>query len=145
MKSNINDFTKIIFSIISVWFVFAMLLGIPFFAFAQDNFPGTYNIDSNPSQSSGNCEPGKLCNPIGSTSLSAFLGKIADAVLKVGVPIAAIFIIFAGFKFVTAAGDEKAIKDAKQIFWYTIIGTAILLGASLLAKVLTTTVAQIIG
>ncbi len=89
------------------------------------------------------CPTGQLCNPIGSSTLDDFVVKITVAALKIGVPIAALFIMWAGFKFVTAKGDKTAIEDAKNIFWYTIIGTAILLAASLLARVLTATIAQI--
>jgi hypothetical protein len=125
-------------------FVFSVLLAFlmaqPLLAVAQETWTGTPV-----GTGSSNCADGKLCNPIGSSSLADFLQKIADAVLKVGIPIASVFIIFAGLKFVMAAGDTKAIEDAKRIFWYTIIGTAILLGATLLAKVLLTTITQIAG
>ncbi|MEK7614623.1 MAG: hypothetical protein AAB428_03075, partial [Patescibacteria group bacterium] len=86
---------------------------------------------------------GQLCNPIGSSTLDDFVVKITAAALKIGVPIAALFIMWAGFKFVTARGDKTGIEDARNIFWYTIIGTAILLAASLLARVLTATITQI--
>ena len=89
------------------------------------------------------CPQGQLCNPIGSSTLDDFVVKITAAALKIGVPIAALFIMWAGFKFVTARGDKTGIEDAKNIFWYTIIGTAILLAASLLARVLTATITQI--
>lgn len=88
---------------------------------------------------------GVLFNPIGSTTLDQFVAKVTAAALKIGVPIASLFIIWAGFKFVTARGDETAIKDAKKMFWYTIIGTAILLAASLLARVLSETIRQVSG
>ena len=89
------------------------------------------------------CPTGQLCNPIGSSTLDDFVVKITAAALKIGVPIAALFIMWAGFKFVTARGDKTGIEDARNIFWYTIIGTAILLAASLLARVLTATITQI--
>ena len=89
------------------------------------------------------CQTGQLCNPIGSEDLTTFVDKITATALKIGIPIAGLFIIWAGFKFVTARGDETAIKDAKKIFWYTIIGTAVLLAASLIATVLGDTVRQL--
>lgn len=134
-----KSLSKTQFSIVSVWSIVFLFALTPFFIHAQGPVitgGGTVVQESG----SGNCEQGKLCNPIGSVSLADFLGKVASAVLKIGVPIAAVFIIFSGLKFVMAAGDTKAIEDAKRIFWYTIIGTAILLGASALAKILETTI-----
>ena len=89
------------------------------------------------------CPSGKLCNPIGSSTLDQFIVKITAAALKVGVPIAALFIIWSGFLFVTAQGSEEKIKKAKEIFLWTIIGTAVLLAASTLAFVLTETIKQV--
>ena len=80
-------------------------------------------------------------NPLGSTS--SFYGlilKIADIVFKIGVPIAVIFIIYSGLLFVTARGNEEKLKTAKRTFWWAILGTAILLGAKVLALAIEATV-----
>lgn len=94
---------------------------------------------------SGSCPPGQLCNPVGTATLSGLVDKITTAAIRIGVPIAALFIIWAGFKFVTARGDVKAIDEAKSIFWWTLIGTAVLLAAKLLSTTLSETVTQVIG
>ena len=108
--------------------------------YAQDGSFGGFGTAVN--TGSSQCE-GKLCNPIGSGNLSDFVQKITTAALKIGVPIAAIFIIWAGLKFVMARGNETEITKAKGIFWWTLVGTAVLLAANLLASVLTTVIRQI--
>ena len=81
-------------------------------------------------------------NPLGSTNtLADFVSKIlSDVVVPVGAIILVIAIIYVGFLFVTAQGKEDKLKDAKKAFFYTIIGGAVLLGATLLADVITNTI-----
>lgn len=130
MKKHIDVFKNKPFLIFALCFILLIVLFGPLHSIV--------NADT--------CEPGKLCNPLGQTkTLDDFVVKITTAALKIGVPIAALFIMWAGFKYVTAAGDEKAVKDAHKIFLWTIVGTAILLAASLLATVLTGTITQVVG
>ena len=71
-----------------------------------------------------------LNNPlVGVDNLGALAVKILDAVVKVGGYVAVAFIIYSGFLFVKAQGNEKELEDAKRTFFYTIIGVMILLGA----------------
>lgn len=62
-----------------------------------------------------------------------FVQAILQVVLKIGIPVAAIFIIYSGFLFVKAQGNEAELTKAKSAFTYAVIGTAILLGSWLLA------------
>lgn len=52
-------------------------------------------------------------NPISATSLTEFINDILDIVLKIAVPVIVLFIIFAGFQFVTAQGNEEKLKRAR--------------------------------
>jgi hypothetical protein len=70
-----------------------------------------------------------LKNPLQSETFADLIAKITQIVAKVGLPIAVIAIIYAGFLFVTARGNEEQIKTAKKAFFWAIIGTALLLGA----------------
>lgn len=80
-------------------------------------------------------------NPLGNTSTFAdLISKIAGIVLKIGFPIAVLFIIYSGFLFATARGSEEKIKTAKKTFTWAIIGTAILLGAEVLALAIKATI-----
>lgn len=83
----------------------------------------------------------KIDNPLDSTSsFSDLIYKIADIVFKIGVPIAVIFLLYSGLLFVTARGNEEKLKTAKKTFWWAILGTAVLLGAKVLAMAIEATV-----
>ncbi|MDP3661452.1 MAG: hypothetical protein Q8R17_01190 [bacterium] len=82
-----------------------------------------------------------LPNPLGATTtFQALAAKILAIVSSIGGIIAVFFIIYAGFLFVTAGGNEEKHKDAKKAILYAVIGTAILLGAQALATILETTI-----
>ena len=69
-----------------------------------------------------------------------FVKAILEVVLKIGIPVAAMFIIYSGFLFVKAQGNEAELTKAKNAFTYAVIGTAILLGSWLLAKGIESTI-----
>ncbi len=81
------------------------------------------------------CESGTgLKNPLNSCTFADLIKNIAKIVAQIGVPIAVIAIIWAGFLFISARGNEKKLEDAKRTFFWAIIGTALLLGAWGLAE-----------
>ena len=59
---------------------------------------------------------------------------LTQIILTIGLPLAALMIIFSGFKFVTAGGNEEQIKKARQMFYWTIIGAAVIIGARVIAE-----------
>jgi hypothetical protein len=84
-------------------------------------------------------------NPLGNITLETLLEKIMDIVTIFGSIVVVFFIIYSGFKFVTARGNEGEITKAKEMFYATIIGAAILLGANVIAKVVVGTVESTTG
>ena len=70
---------------------------------------------------------------------------ISEAILPIGGVIVVIMIIYAGFMYVTAAGNETKVKNAHTALLYAVIGAAILLGARVLAGVIKATITQIGG
>ncbi|MCI0542171.1 hypothetical protein L0Y69_00230, partial [bacterium] len=58
----------------------------------------------------------------------------------VGIPIAAVFLIYSGFLFLTAQGDTTQLTKAKTSFVWAAIGTAVLLGAWALAEAIRGTI-----
>jgi TRAP-type C4-dicarboxylate transport system permease small subunit len=86
----------------------------------------------------------KLCNPLRYDSIEQLLPKLLDIVAQVGLVICTFFIVYAGFKYVTANGDPGKITTAHNILLWSVIGTAVLLGAKVLASILSNTVNQII-
>jgi hypothetical protein len=81
-----------------------------------------------------------LTNPLKAKTFSALVESIAKLAAEIGIPIAAIFIIYSGLLFVTARGNEEKLKSAKKTFMWAMIGTAILLGAWVIAKAISTTI-----
>lgn len=74
-------------------------------------------------------------------NLSDLLYAVLDnAVIPVGGIIVVLMIIYSGFLFVTARGNEEQLKVAKRSFTYAAIGAAILLGAKAIALAIQSTV-----
>lgn len=89
----------------------------------------------------------ELKNPLagsGVNTINDFVKRLLDIVLTIGVPVVAVFIILAGFKFVTARGNPSEIAKAKENLLAVMIGAAILLGAWVLANALGETVNELV-
>lgn len=81
------------------------------------------------------CDPSKeICRPTKAAKFEGLLTGLAEAVVAIGIPLVGIFLVYAGFLFVTAGGDEKKLETAKTTFYWTIIGAVVLLGSSVLAR-----------
>jgi hypothetical protein len=88
-------------------------------------------------------DDGKLDNPLTVDTLSEFLSQILDVVVIIGTPIVVFFIIYAGFLFVTARGNEEQLSKAKQTIIWVIVGAALVLGAQALSVAIKETVESI--
>lgn len=89
-------------------------------------------------------EPPTITNPLsGISDIPSLILTIVNAIKTIGYYVVVVFIIYSGFLFVKARGDEKGLQEAKKAFLYTVIGAAILLGASILSEVINNTVNQI--
>jgi len=97
-----------------------------------------------PGPVASSCDPGKFCNPLGSVnSFSDLVSAILKIVVSFGIPIAALAIIFSGFLLVVAQGNEEKLKTAKSAFLWSVIGTAVLLGAWAISSAIGTTVSSL--
>lgn len=96
--------------------------------------------------SSGGCNPseGKICNPLGSDiTLPELIQKILEGVLKIGIPIITLAVIYCGYLFVAARGNSEEINKAKDALLYTIIGAGILLGSWAIAEMISATITSL--
>ncbi len=84
-------------------------------------------------------------NPLGDNikDIPTFIKTVLDVVLVIGVPIVTLAIIYAGFLFVSAQGNDEKLKKAKETLLYTIIGAALLLGSFVIASAIKGTVDDI--
>ncbi len=110
-------------------FTLVFLFFSSFFVFAQDTDIPV--IDSKFS---------KLNNPIQSKTLQEFVRNILEGVIKIGVPLLALAVIYSGFLFVSAMGNPGKIEEAKSALMNTLIGAALLLGAWAIAELVVETV-----
>ncbi len=84
-------------------------------------------------------------NPLQVTSVCGLLKKILEGAVAVGIPVAVLFIIWSGFRFVLAQGKPKDLQAARRNFYYTVIGIALFVGAWVLAMIIAGTINAIGG
>lgn len=70
---------------------------------------------------------------IGCQDVVSCIDLFIDAALVLAFPIAVIFIVFSGFKFVTAQGNPSEITKARQALVWTLLGLALVIGAKALS------------
>ncbi len=73
-------------------------------------------------------------NPITAGTFAQLVEELATAVRDIAIPIVVVFLIYAGFLFVSARGNETQLKKAKETFYWTIIGAVVVIGAYALAQ-----------
>ena len=84
---------------------------------------------------------GGLTNPLNNiNSLPEFMNAILDAVIQIGTIILTLAIVYVGFLFVQAQGNEEKIKSARSALMWTVIGGLILLGAKTVGLVISSTI-----
>jgi len=66
----------------------------------------------------------------------ALIDKAGGWFYSVLLALAVIYIIYAGFKFLTAGGDEKKVEEARQQLIYAIIALAVAMLATGIVKVM---------
>ncbi len=75
-------------------------------------------------------------NPLGANdNIFDFIKSVADVVARIGAAIVVIMVIYSGFLFVQAQGNEEKLKTARKNLMWTLIGAVVLLGAATLAAV----------
>ena len=103
------------------WCALAYALAVPAFVYAIDN-PLRDNL----------------------SSVAGFVEALLRAALFILFPIAVVFIVYSGFLFITAQGNGEKLTQAKNNFFWTIIGVALLLGAWALAMLIQSTIDPIL-
>ena len=97
-------------------------------------------------QSAAPCGPSQICNPIpNTTSIPQFLQVIIVAAVQIGTIVGTLAIIYAGFLYATAQGDEEKLNKAKNTLLWAAVGTAILIGAQVIIAAVSSTVGGITG
>ena len=79
--------------------------------------------------------PPNFTNPVASNDFGTALKKIANAVMKIGIPVLTVAIVYTGFRFVMAQGNEKELEDAKKMLFWVVIATAVIMTAPVIANI----------
>lgn len=80
-----------------------------------------------------------LINPLKVNSLEGLLGLIIDAAVRLGTIVLVLALVYVGFLFVAARGQEEKIRDARRYFFWIVIGGLLVLGAKGLSEVIKAT------
>lgn len=125
-----------------------VLLAAPHFAFADiggGTSGSTMGGGTSGSTLGGGPSSFELKNPLTFKTICGFLQAVFRAVLIVGIPIATLFIVWAGFLFVWARGNPEGLKKARDNAVYVLIGVAVFLGAWFLSQIIAATIAALGG
>jgi hypothetical protein len=116
-----------------------VLMLLPTAAFAQTTVYPTPSTVYPPSSSGGSVS---VQNPLSVGSFCGLLQKILNAIVAIGIPVAVLFLVIAGFKFILARGKPEALTEARRNLLNVIIGIAIFIGAWAIVQVIVSTMAQ---
>jgi len=87
----------------------------------------------------------KLANPIGTNDFIAFISMLLDIALKIGIPVATGFFIWAGFQYILAQGNATKITTAYKNIKSVVFGTIIFLGAWSITNIIIKTFQSVTG
>jgi len=114
---------------------------------AQQN-PGNVNVQAGANLQLGGPQGGvnnnqgsvTLVNPLKAQTISQFLIDLIDVLLVFALPLIVLFIMYAGFLYVTAQGNPGKITTAHTALLWAVVGGVIVLGAKLIVTVIEGTI-----
>lgn len=84
-----------------------------------------------------------LQNPLNAETLQELLLLILRAVIQLGSIVLVLALVWTGFLFIQAQGQEEKLRDARGSLLWTVAGGLLLLGATAIAEVVKATVGQL--
>jgi hypothetical protein len=87
----------------------------------------------------------KLNNPLKVNDIQGAIKYFMNVLIKIALPFIVIFFLWSGLKFILAQGKPDKITEARRMFWYTIIGTLLILGAWTITNAIIGTVNSLVG
>jgi hypothetical protein len=122
----------------------SVILLLPVFVYGQAMPGGRENAGTgalpggreNAGTNSGGDLSYSLQNPLKFDSLQGFIVAVLNVIIVIATPIVVIFIILAGFKYVTARGNATQVQEATRALTYAIIGGVLIIGAVAIAEII---------
>lgn len=81
-------------------------------------------------------------NPLAFGTIQEFLVAILNVIIIIATPIVVMFIIYAGFLYVTAQGNAQQVQQATRALTYAIIGGVIIIGAVAISQIISNLVSS---
>lgn len=79
-------------------------------------------------------DPNTVFNPFGNLSLQTFAASILANIIKISGLIALVMLIWYGFRYLTARGDEGQTKKAKTGILWTLVGLVVIISAYIIVS-----------
>ncbi len=119
--------------------IIVLSLSNPAFAITGNQDTGGGSGNTTQTQQDNTKTLPKITNPLKSDSVQDVIFLAVDIAIYIGTAFAILAIIFVGFKFVEARGNETKLKDAKQWFLWVIVGFAILISSKVIVEIVKNT------
>lgn len=85
-----------------------------------------------------------LPNPLGDTdTIGKLVTAILNIVVQIGLPLIALAIVYTGFLFIKARGNETQLTEAKKTLLWTVIGAGVILGAFVIQLAIEGTITEL--
>jgi len=134
---------NIFISLFIISLIFSFALPVVTLAAESANESGTSNQSSNTNE--GSTGSSLIKNPLSAKSVSELLQQILDLITQIGIVVVAGGIIYTGFLYVWARGNSSKIAEAHKVIRMTLIGSAIIIGAFAIVKVVQETALQLLS
>ncbi len=86
---------------------------------------------------------GGIINWLSVDTIPEFLTALFKTIAEIGAVVLAFYIVYTGYLFVTAQGNEQGLQKAKESLKWVLIGGAIILGAWVLSEAILQTIQDI--
>jgi len=86
---------------------------------------------------------GGIKNPIKADSLAALFENLVSVAIELGTILSVLGIMYGGYLYVTAQGNEEKLGQAQKTVTWALVGTAVLLGARTIMAAIRGTVEQL--
>ena len=76
-------------------------------------------------------------------SMQDFAEVILRIIIKISIPVLAVYFIYTGFLFVSAQGNTTKLEEARRMFLWGCVGAVVVLGSIVIASLIWGTLGQI--